>query len=97
MSEYPEHDKLTAVKDKTHAIGEFLEWVQDKYDGQLMTYVPASEMGWEYGWAPLRKSTLDLLAEWAGVDQRELEREKRAMFEKMRELNEERDDGAKKS
>lgn len=26
---YPEHDKLRAISDKSQAIGEFLEWLQD--------------------------------------------------------------------
>lgn len=27
MSTYPEHDKLSAISDKSQAIGEFLEWM----------------------------------------------------------------------
>ena len=27
MSEYPEHDKMAAVKDRSQAIGEFLDWM----------------------------------------------------------------------
>jgi hypothetical protein len=28
-SYYPEHDKLRAIKDKSQAVGEFLEWLRD--------------------------------------------------------------------
>lgn len=27
MSEYPEHDKLRAISDKSQAIGEFIDWL----------------------------------------------------------------------
>ena len=27
MSDHPEHDKLTLVRDKSQTIGEFLEWL----------------------------------------------------------------------
>ncbi len=27
MSDYPEHDKLSAISDKSQAIGEFLDWL----------------------------------------------------------------------
>lgn len=30
MSDYPEHDKLSAVKSETQAQGEFLQWVCDE-------------------------------------------------------------------
>jgi len=30
VSDYPEHDKLQAISDRSQAIGEFLEWLQDK-------------------------------------------------------------------
>lgn len=29
MSEYPEHDKLRAIRDKSQAIGEFLDWLEE--------------------------------------------------------------------
>lgn len=29
MNEYPEHEKLRAIQDKSQAIGEFLDWLQD--------------------------------------------------------------------
>lgn len=30
MSDYPEHDKLSAVKDETQAAGAFVEWLESK-------------------------------------------------------------------
>lgn len=30
MSEYPEHDKLTQVREQSQAIGEFLEWLEGR-------------------------------------------------------------------
>lgn len=30
MSDYPEHEKLSVVKDKSQAIGEFLDWLSEQ-------------------------------------------------------------------
>ena len=31
-SDYPEHDKLSAIKDKSQAIGEFVDWLHSEKD-----------------------------------------------------------------
>ena len=33
MSKYPEHEKLSAIKDESQAIGEFLDWLKGGYEG----------------------------------------------------------------
>lgn len=33
MSDYPEHEKLSAVKDESQAIGEFLDWLKGGFEG----------------------------------------------------------------
>lgn len=38
MSEYPEHDKLTKVSEKTQAIGDFLEWIGAERSARLMVW-----------------------------------------------------------
>lgn len=80
MSNYPEHDKLTAVAEQTQAIGEFVEWLESK-GIFLARYVegsnyPRSVHGFR-----------DLLAEWAGIDQDKLEAEKRQMLNALRDAN----------
>lgn len=52
-SEYPEHEKLAKISDKSQAIGEFLSWLsqqgfyicqwQDKGDNGQPRFVPATE------------------------------------------------------
>ena len=73
MSNYPEHDKLTAVADQTQAIGEFFEWLEGK-GIFLARYSEGSNYPRNvHGFR-------DLLAEWAGIDQNKLEAEKRQML-----------------
>lgn len=77
MSKYPEHDKLAKVKDKSQAIGEFLDYglpqgyVLAKYDKYDRLY-------------PIHDSIESLLAEHFGIDQDVLEDEKRQMLDKLR-------------
>lgn len=35
---YPEHEKLSAIKDQSQAIGEFLEWLQGSKSARLLTW-----------------------------------------------------------
>jgi hypothetical protein len=55
MTDYPEHDKLTAISDRSQAIGEFLDWMsQEKkiirasWLDAYMVWVPCDEAS-EYG------------------------------------------------
>lgn len=75
---YPEHEKLSKVRDHSQAIGEFLDW--------------ASEKGWSLAewdeddlhlW-PVRKSVQEILAEYFKIDLVKLEDEKRAMLDEIR-------------
>jgi hypothetical protein len=80
MSDYPEHDKLSAVAEQTQAIGEFIEFVEAK-GIFLARYEDGHNFPCEvHGWR-------DLLAEWAGIDQRKLEAEKRQMLASIRTAN----------
>lgn len=90
MSDYPEHDKLLAVKDQTQAIGEFIEWVRAAHGAELMVYFEGDHEGWYSIFA--RRSLEKLLAEWSGIDLKKIDEEKRAMLEVLRKLNEEGDD-----
>jgi hypothetical protein len=74
---YPEHAKLAAVRDKSQAIGEFL----DIGLGQQGLYLAESGV-------PTFKSIPDILARYFEIDQNALEREKQAMMEEFRERRE---------
>jgi hypothetical protein len=77
MSDYPEHDKLRAIADQTQAIGEFVEWLEGK-GIFLARYVEGFNVPRHvHGFR-------DLLAEWAGIDENELEAEKRQMLANLR-------------
>lgn len=82
MSDYPEHDKLTAVKDQTEAIHDFLEWCAMRGAIQLCEFDERSDHFWPID------SDDNLLAEWAGIDLKKLEAEKRQMLDRIREMNE---------
>lgn len=81
MTEYPEHDKLSAVKDETQAAGEFIEWLESK-GIFLAKYQEESNFP-----RPVHTSLLDLLAEWRGIDRNKIEAEKRQMLAAIREAN----------
>jgi len=74
VSEYPEHDKLHAVVDKSQAIGEFLEWASERH-GFRLCYLEGNRY-WSVG-TPVQR----LLAEFFEIDENKLEEEKRAMLE----------------
>lgn len=78
MSDYPEHDKLVAVKDESQAVGEFLttcgyalcEWVEAEDEPN--------------GYYPVAMSIERILAKHYGIDLGKIEKEKRQMLEALR-------------
>ena len=84
MSDYPEHQKLRAVKDKSQCVGEFIEWLGEQgimlccNDGQVGMY----PINW-----PITESRNKLLARFFGIDLNRLEDEKLAMLDEQRALN----------
>jgi hypothetical protein len=94
-TEYPEHEKLRAVREKSQAIGEFLDWlgeekglslvVQHEHDGNCRGEDGRNGCGYRKGdYAPSFASTRALLAEFFEIDEERLEREKRAMLAELR-------------
>ena len=79
---YPEHDKLAKIRDKSQAIGEFLEWLQEK-GIHLGRYVDDYSTHMD----TLDSQTNDLLAEYFEIDLNVLEDEKRAMLDAQRAAN----------
>jgi hypothetical protein len=70
---YPEHGKLAQVSEQSQAIGEFLDfgrWTLCRWNEKRHEYLPLK--------------IEDALAEWFGIDQEALDREKREMLEAIR-------------
>jgi hypothetical protein len=81
MTNYPEHEKLSAVKDKSQAIGEFLDIFLPRQGIVLMEHT-------EYGdYVPTHRSITSLLAEFFDIDQAKLDAEKEAMLDALRAAN----------
>lgn len=97
--EYPEHERLRAIKDQSQAIGEFLDWMSTQGVvrarwGCHHGYVTTAEVQDEPPECRLCTQTdklwpdttriPDLLASYFGIDQVKLEDEKQAMLETLR-------------
>jgi len=41
MAEYPEHEKLSKISDKSQAVGDFLEWLRGEKEIVFAAYEPA--------------------------------------------------------
>jgi hypothetical protein len=74
----PTLDKLRFVKDKSQAIGEFLEWLMGEQKVQLMLY---------HELAPERRNIERLLADFFEINLDEVEKERRALLDWMRKVN----------
>ncbi len=89
MSNYPEHDKLRPVSEKSQAIGEFLAWLEEGGLGEetgsvelarhLRYYVGPTEHR-ESVLTPLMMPKTDLLARYFEIDLEKIEDEKLAML-----------------
>jgi heme oxygenase len=92
MSEHPELDKLAAVKDETQAAGEFIEWLgtQGIFLAKVYRYDRNGEYTEDLSKAhgeqtlPVHETLLTLLARWKDIDQAKVDREQRAMLDKLR-------------
>lgn len=72
----PECERMAAVREKSQAIGEFLEWLREEKGWTI-----AEEYGNSDRLLPVRYSTEALLAEFFGIDLNKVERERRAILE----------------
>ncbi len=84
----PEHERLSEIKDKSQAIGEFLDWLQNTKRIRLMTshVHDDNECGrWcEREFEVFTSATEKLLAEFFEIDLDKLELEKRQMLAEIR-------------
>lgn len=86
--EYPEHDKLTKLNGANQHVGDFLEWLGEqgitlctRYDG------PRGEGAYHDELVPHHRNREELIAAHFGIDRNKLEKEKRVMLEKLRNVN----------
>ena len=98
---YPEHEKLQAIKEKSQAIGEFIEWLHNNkkvifskyfrfFKGTYNEVSEGEEVDEEDVFESLMPSPLrieETLAEYFDIDLKKLEEEKRAMLETLRQAN----------
>lgn len=81
MTEYPEHEKLAKVESMSQPAGEFLEYLLHQRCFQLCTLNDRDEL------IPTYARDQELLADWLGIDQRAIDREKEEMLATQRRLN----------
>lgn len=76
--QYPECEKMVAVKDQSQAIGEFIEWLQDTKGMFVCELIEGDN---EYGeYIPSCFSKEKFLAEFFNIDLSEVEKEKCQML-----------------
>lgn len=81
QSKYPEHEKLALCRERSQAIGEFVDWLRDQ--GVIFyRYSGGSEAVQSY--VIDHRLTDQLLAEFFEIDLVVLEREKQAMLRELR-------------
>lgn len=84
---YPEHTKQSAVLDKAHLIGEFLDWLDSKdiHLSELREIGPGDDKALDW----LSEGPEKLLAEFFDIDLDKIHKEKDAMLAEMRRMNHE--------
>ena len=83
MSEYPEHEKLSAISDQSQACHDFISWLEET-KGWSLCYIPDDL---EHSYCPAPYNARRELAEFFKIDSSKIEAEKRAMLEEMRKAN----------
>jgi len=87
----PETDKMLAVKDKSQAIGEFIDWLGEN-GMAIVRYATRDDMYDDEGertetnegdYLPVHISTEKMLAQYFGIDLNASEKEKRAILESL--------------
>ncbi len=90
VTDYPEHDKLHAVNERSQAVGEFLGWLSERFvicewvdqdQADELCLVCGSDAS---GFHPAGKTIEEWLTEHFKIDQAKLEEEKRAMLDIVR-------------
>ena len=93
MNEYPEHNKLDSIKERSQLLGEFLDWAHEQdltlcwYDNGDNNPDGEQVFGHERGWRPCHDNIETLLAKFYNIDLKKLESEKDQMLEEIRRAN----------
>lgn len=78
QEKYPECRKISAVREKSQAIGEFLKWLQETKGVILCQYSVREEY-----FFPMYLNTLDLLYEFFEIDKNKAEAEREDMLKEL--------------
>lgn len=78
-NQYPECEKMAAIRDKSQVIGEFLEWAEETQDFCMCMY---SGYGHEY--IPINMTKEILLAKFFNIDLNKVEKERRQILDRIR-------------
>jgi hypothetical protein len=90
MPNYPEHEKLKAIKDKSQAVGEFLEWLgaEGIHLAKYHEHSDDCRRGCcDEGLYPHHESIINILARHFEIDNNKIETEKRKMLQNLRDEN----------
>ena len=77
MSEYPEHEKMKAVRDRSQVIGQFLEWL---FREQGLAVCEWREGPRVDAWERDSRNIEQLLAAYFDIDLKKVDDEKEAML-----------------
>jgi hypothetical protein len=83
-AEYPEHDKLRAVRVEREAVQSFIDWM---FDEAGLAICERSSNRIDNLYWPVTASRADIIARHFGIDATKLDDEKRAMIDRLREMN----------
>lgn len=81
--EYPEHEKLSKIKDKSQIIGTFIDWLNNKKEIHLSRWMRKKGYIWER-LIYIDEDIETLIAEFFKIDLKILEKEKIQILEKIR-------------
>ncbi len=79
---YPECEKMQGVKDKSQAIGEFLEWLN--YEKHIILATAGDEEN-SGDLSMIHYSSEELLAEFFEIDLKKVEKEKQQILKEIRQ------------
>lgn len=84
MAEYPEHERIHAVKEKSQAIGEFIDWLREK-GVTLCTFRQHEYWPLDNIQGKRARTIEEILSIYFDIDQDKIEKEKRAMLDELRQ------------
>lgn len=82
---YPEHEKLSGIKEQSQALGSILDWMFNEKGWYLVEWKEDDD-GYKQRYA-ITSNVNQILAEYYKVDLVKLEEEKMQMLDEIRKLN----------